>query len=473
MASKFLDFYSKSRPSATSMPEEKVHKTYMRHRLQVLAAITFGYALYYVCRTSLNVVKGPILDSGILTASQLGTIGSFLFFAYAIGKFFSGFLADYSNTKRFMATGLLISTLANFLLGVLGIMAESAAITNIFLFISFCILWCINGLSQSMGAAPSVVALSRWYPLRIRGTYYGFFSASHNFGEWLSFLFVGLIVSAFGWKWGFFGAALAGVLGIVIIMLWLHDTPESEGLPSVEVLSGEKTAEEVEAENAAKEASAEADRKETARIQRAVLRNPGVWILALSSAFMYMSRYAINSWGIVFLQKARGIALAEATFIISINAILGIIGTVFSGWLSDTVFKGDRKIPALAAGILETVALVLFLFGGSSRWVLYLSMVLFGISIGVLISFLCGLMAIDLVPRSACGAAVGITGLASYAAAGLQDIVSGILIDGQATVDAAGETVYNFTAVSWFWIAAAAISFLLPLFNWNRKKQEI
>ena len=324
-----------------------------------------------------------------------------------------------------------------------------------------------------MGAAPSVVALSRWYPLRIRGTYYGFFSASHNFGEWLSFLFVGLIVSAFGWKWGFFGAALAGVLGIVIILLWLHDTPESEGLPPVEVLSKEKTAEELAAENAAKEASAEADRRETARIQRAVLRNPGVWILALSSAFMYMSRYAINSWGIVFLQKARGIALAEATFIISINAILGIIGTVFSGWLSDTVFKGDRKIPALAAGILETVALVLFLFGGSSRWVLYLSMVLFGISIGVLISFLCGLMAIDLVPRSACGAAVGITGLASYAAAGLQDIVSGLLIDGQATVDAAGETVYNFTAVSWFWVAAAAISFLLPLLNWNRKQQEI
>ena len=82
-------------------------------------------------------------------------------------------------------------------------------------------------------------------------------------------------------------------------------------------------------------------------------------------------------------------------------------------------------------------------------------------------------MAIDLVPRSACGAAVGITGLASYAAAGLQDIVSGILIDGQATVDAAGETVYNFTAVSWFWVAAAAISFLLPLLNWNRKQQEI
>ena len=41
-------------------------------------------------------------------------------------------------------------------------------------------------------------------------------------------------------------------------------------------------------------------------------------------------------------------------------------------------------------------------------------MVLFGVAIGVLICYLGGLMAIDLVPRKATGAALGIVGLASY-----------------------------------------------------------
>lgn len=41
-----------------------------------------------------------------------------------------------------------------------------------------------------MGSPPAIISLSRWYPLRIRGTFYGFFSASHNFGEGLSFIFV-------------------------------------------------------------------------------------------------------------------------------------------------------------------------------------------------------------------------------------------------------------------------------------------
>jgi OPA family sugar phosphate sensor protein UhpC-like MFS transporter len=154
--------------------------------------------------------------------------------------------------------------------------------------------------------------------------------------------------------------------------------------------------------------------------------------------------------------------------------VAGILGTVCAGWISDTLFKGDRKWPALVAGIAESIALVLFLYGGDSVWVNVLAMVLFGIAIGVLICFVGGLMAVDLVPRKATGAALGIVGLASYAAAGLMNIISGWLIDGLAVKDAVtGEIQYDFTYVSIFWVAAAVISFLLPILNWGRKQQEI
>lgn len=93
-----------------------------------------------------------------------------------------------------------------------------------------------------MGAAPAIISLSRWYPLKERGTYYGFFSASHNLGEFFSFLFVGSIVTFAGWQAGFFGSAIAGAIGVVVILLMLHDTPESKGLPPVEALAHEKPA---------------------------------------------------------------------------------------------------------------------------------------------------------------------------------------------------------------------------------------
>ena len=454
----FLKYFRISEPSATTVDKERQDKVYKRLRTETFLSGTLGYALYYVCRLSMGVMKQPLIEAGLLTATQLGVIGACLYWTYAVGKLVNGFLGDRANIKRFMALGLVLSASANFIMGILGLSALSGAITNSALFGAFALCWGINGWCQSMGAPPAIVGLSRWFPLKIRGTFYGFFSASHNIGEGLSFLVVGLIVATFGWKWGFFGAALAGALGVALILLFMHDTPESKGLSSIEVLAGEKSSDETQLDSPT-------DDMHRKTLQKAVICNPGIWVLAVASAFLYISRYAINEWGTIFLQEAKGYNLAGAAAIISINPIFGIIGTVVSGWLSDTIFKGDRKYTAFAVGILETIALALFLFGGPAKWLNILSMVLFGISIGVLISFLPGLMAIDLVPREASGAAIGITGIASYAAAGIQMVVTGILLD--TDINGTGGQIHDYTYVRWFWLGAAIISFVLPVFNWK------
>ena len=329
-----LSYFRKSGPSAPFTGDDAARmKLYKKLRFQSFIAGTVGYSLYYVCRTSLNVVKKPILESGALDATQLGIIGSALLFAYAIGKFVNGFLSDHSNIKRFMAAGLCVSAVANLLVGALGFANGGGLVGNMTLFIAFAVMWGINGWSQSMGAPPAIIALSR---------------------------------------------------------------------------------------------------------------------------------YAINGWGVLFLQEVKGYSLATATQVISVNALLGIVGTVFSGWLSDTLFHGRRNVLAFGFGVLNTVALCLFLYSGDSMFVNLLSMVLFGMAIGVLICFLGGLMAIDIVPREATGAALGIVGMASYVGAGLQDIVSGWLINSGKTVTD-GVTTYDFDTAIVFWIAASALSFILAL----------
>ena len=284
--SRITEFYRIS-PAAPAREQDEASrdKYYRRLRLQAFVAATLGYSLYYVCRTSLNVMKKPILDSGSLDASQLGVIGSALLFAYAIGKFVNGFIADYCNIKRFMATGLIVSAAANALMGLMGL-AHSVVPTAV-IFVAFAVMWGLNGWAQSMGAPPAIISLSRWYPLKERGTYYGFFSASHNLGEFFSFLFVGSIVSFAGWQAGFFGSAVAGAIGVVLVLCWLHDTPESKGLPPVEALAHEKPVPGAE--------------KSVKEIQKQVLRTPAVWVLAAASAFMEISRYAINGWGVLFV----------------------------------------------------------------------------------------------------------------------------------------------------------------------------
>jgi len=430
-----MDFY---RPLSDRAELKDDPRRLKRLQWAVFLSATMGYGLFYVCRMSLNVVKKPLVDGGILTENELGIIGSALFFSYAVGKFVNGFLADRVNIKRFMATGLIISSIVNITLG----FSHT--------FWVFVILWGINGWVQSLGSPCAVVGLSRWFTDRERGTYYGFFSASHNLGEALTFIATAFVVSIAGWQWGFTAAGSAGLLGVLIITRFLHDSPGSKGLTPIIPPK-------------------EADMAVGAT-QIEVLKNPYIWILALSSACMYISRYAINSWGIFFLENEKAYTSVEASSIIAVSSVCGIIGTVLSGFVSDRFFNGSRNVPALIFGICNTIAIALFVLVPKGWFAVDIfSMVLFGLSIGVLICYLGGLMAVDIAPKKASGAALGVVGIASYLGAGIQDILSGRLI-GDSKQMLNGVAQYDFSSIRYFWIGAAALSFILCTLLWKRKQ---
>lgn len=459
-------FYRISKPSADKVPEAKVHSRYITLRRQTFWATVIAYSLYYVCRMSLSVVKQPIIDSGVLTPGELGLIGSAFLFVYAAGKFTNGFIADYCNIRRFMATGLLVSSVINLLMGISGLLDGAAGVVPVVLFLLFAILWGINGWAQSMGSPPGVIQLSRWFPMSKRGTYYSIFSSTPYIGEFLAFIIVGAVVGSFGWQFGFVFAAVAGFIGSAVILLFVSDTPESKGLPSIQSLSGEAPREE--------------DAMPTVKLQKMILSHPGIWIIAASSAFVYITKYAVAGWGVLFLQKAKDFSLENATQIIAFSAAFGVLGTVIAGWLSDTVFKGDRIRPAILSGLLSFVFLGLFLFTEGSYIVNIAYVSMFSLFIGVLYCIVAGLMAIDIVPRKATGAALGVVGISSYAAAGLQDITSGYLIqgfseapeviEGMTEAEILAATSYDFGPVSVFWLVASLVAFLLPVLMWKKMK---
>ncbi|MDH5414508.1 MAG: MFS transporter [Flavobacteriaceae bacterium] len=432
-----IRYFKKSPPVIGNGTEDELKKRYKCLKWQVFFSATMGYGLYYVCRLSINVVKKPIVDCGVLTESQLGIIGSALFFSYAVGKFSNGFLADHSNIRRFMTTGLMVSALANLVMG----------FTDLFLFFAIC--WGVNGWVQSMGAPSSVVSLSRWYKDKERGSFYGFWSTSHNIGEALTYILTAVVASYFGWRWGFRVAGLIGIAGAILIYIFFHDSPESKGLPSVNPeISTKKTT--------------------TWQEQRLALRNPYIWLLGLSSGFMYISRYAVNSWGPYYFEAAKGYSLTEANSLVAVSAICGILGTASSGFISDKFFRGHRNMPAFLYGLMNVAGLCLFLLGPKGIWWIdALSMVIFGLAIGALICYLGGLMAVDIASKKASGAALGMVGIMSYAAAGIQDIASGYLIENNKSM-VNGEFIYDFSTITIFWIGAAVLSVVFALLTWKK-----
>lgn len=437
MLKKIINFYKIPLPATQANNDEKKFK---KVRMSTFLTATLGYGMYYICRLSLNVVRKPMVDEKVFTETELGAIGSCLFFTYAVGKLCNGFIADRSNVKRLMSTGLLFSAIINLILG----------FTHAFWL--FALLWGINGFFQSMGAASGIVSLSRWFDKKNRGTFYGYWSASHNLGEALTFITIALLVDQWGWHQGLIGAGIIGITYFFVMQTKMKDTPQKMGFLLQQVQ--------------------EKKNKTVDMAQRTVLKNPAIWILALASAFMYISRYAVNSWGVFYLETMKGYSTVNASLLISVSSVCGIVGTIFSGLISDRLFHGNRNVPALIFGLMNVFALCLFLLVPGNHFLIdALAMVLFGLGIGVLICFLGGLMAIDLAPQKASGAALGVIGIASYIGAGVQDIISGVLIEGHKTV-VNGKDVYDFTYINWFWIGAAVISVLLTLLVWNAKHHE-
>lgn len=434
---RLLDYYKPS-PVPAVYNAGAAHDTELRRKqLSVFFAITIGYGFYYVCRLTFNVVKKYLADEGIFSPTELGIIGSALFFAYAFGKLSNGILADRINVRKFMTTGLLLSAVINLMLGT----------TTEFWF--FAMLWGLNGWFQSFGAPSSVVAISRWYTKKEKGTFYGMWGCSHNIGEAITFIITAAIVSALGWAWGFTVAGVACLLVCVFIWKAMHESPEVHGLKvNADIKNPPKVS--------------------IGKLQKGVFLKPAIWILGLSSAFFYMTRYAINSWGIFFLEAEKGYTTIEAGSILSLNAIAGIFGTFFSGILSDKLFQGRRNLPALLFGLMYIASTALFVHGPANIVSDSLSMIFFGLSLGVLIIYLGGLMAVDIAPKEASGTALGIVGVASYIGAGLQDIVSGLLIDRDQKI-VNGVNIYDFSAASELWIGAAIVSTVLALFVWNAK----
>ena len=419
-----------------------VDTLYRRHRLRVMIAITLGYGVIYTCRLALGVVKKPLIDAGIFGPADLGLIGSALFYTYAIGKLTNGFLADHANMKKFLAAGFLLSALCNFGMGFSTLVWLSA------------LLWGLNGWFQSLGAPGGVVAMTAWFSNRERGRYYGIWSTAHSIGEGLTFIGVGTVVALLGWHWGFLAPAIAGVATAAMAYALLQDRPRTLGLPTVAEWRNDHYG------------TPKSSDGNVFRTQLSILKIPAIWVLALSSATIYVTRYAINSWGVLYLQEARGYSLPAAGTLLMISTIAGMAGAVAYGFISDKAFNARRPPVNLLFAIFELAGLGLIFFGPTTLPALVAGMILFGIGLTGLVTSLGGLFAVDICPKRVAGAAMGLIGIFSYLGAAIQENISGQLIErGMTVVD--GVRTYDFSTVVWFWIGSSFVSMLLAASLWR------
>ena len=239
----------------------------------------------------------------------------------------------------------------------------------------------------------------------------------------------------------------------------MYDRPQVYGLPPIGVYSGEEAG------------AAKAEEKPLLLVQLAVLKRPAVWVLGLSSAACYVTRYAFEMWGVLFLTEAKGYSLMGASAVISISQFAGIAGAITCGLISDKFFNHKRSGPCLilASFLCWRPPLSFIRRRNTSGWITSAWPFL---AIRSMPGGLPGRVdGRGYMSRKATGAVMGVIGLFSYAGASIQEFVSGMLINSTKTV-VNGKAVYNFAQAGDFWVLASVGACLLPLLVWNAKAEE-
>ena len=376
--------------------DRSVDRAYRYWRVRILASTIVGYALFYFVRTNISVPLKAMGDDLGYSKERLGIILTLGGVTYGISKFINGFLGDHANPRYFMAIGLL---------GCAGMNALFGASASLLFLASF---WVLNNWAQGMGFPPCAKSMAHWFSPRERSSTFGIWHTSHMIGAALVSVLTGYLVQHFGWRSCFYVPAAIAAAGAAFIVLFLRDTPESLGLPPVEVYRGEETAGQVEAEARQQESYWRV-------VVQYVLTSPFMWLISFANLLVYVLRYVQLSWGPTFLQEAKGMSVVASGWLSFGSEMGGMLGALLAGVLADRVF-GSRagRVCVLAMLLMSGVIYAFWITPAGHLVVAGTLFVLMGFLLYVP-QMLIAAMAMNLGTKRAAAAAVGLTGIVGYA----------------------------------------------------------
>lgn len=305
---------------------------------KMLFAVMFCYLFYYTGRQNFGwAIQGISLEFDV-TKQHIGWASAAMLWAYGIGQFINGNLADKYGARRMVVIGGVLSVIMNW--------ATSFA-TAYWMIVLF---WALNGFSQSLGWAPGSHLVSNWWGVRERGKAFGFYLFAAGCSSILIYLLsiVMLDVYELDWRWLFRLPVLLLLIGCTVFYYVVRNKPEDLGYPPLKE-EGSEVEEIVEVEESS--------------LQRysIVLKNKKFMLACISIGFQNTARYGLLVW-VPLYYLGTSIKGSSNLWIVLALPVGMALGTIFFGQLSDRVFNSNRSKPiALSMGLAGLVILLVYL----------------------------------------------------------------------------------------------------------------
>jgi OPA family glycerol-3-phosphate transporter-like MFS transporter len=278
---------------------------------------------------------------------MIGLMATVLTAGYAIGQFVNGFLIDKHGARIMMTIGGILSTIANFGVGISSFFG--GILTS----------WGINGYVQAFGYPSCCKLYSNWFPPEGRGKPLGFNESLQSFSSTIIVPLSAFIITIYGWRYVYFIPVIPMLAMSLIFYTLAKNKPADVGIDKHYGISEKK--------------------KTPRQAYKSALSDWRMVASYISYGGSQFGRFVIYTWVAKYIYELTG-QIIVAGWVTAMFALGGTFGSLIVGWLSDIIKK---RYPIIVVGmIISAVSLLVFaLMPTAPIWILSLLMAICGTGI--------------------------------------------------------------------------------------------
>jgi sugar phosphate permease len=320
-----------------------------KRTVAIIIAGFFTVFIAFAVRYAYGLLLPEMLPALAISKTQAGVVYSSYFIAYTLFSPILGLMADRYDS-RFILT---------FFVGILGLgaflMSYSSSVSNASLFFA------LAGLGHSACWVPVVALIQRWVSDKRRGIALAFTDIGSATGIAVWSALLPFIVATYDWRTAWTSLGVFAFLVAAVNFLLVRSHPEQE--------------------SSSQHATSTRFIHETVRATyKRLLYNGTFWLIGLSYLAIAFSILIPFTFLSIYVSQGLGMPYEDATRLIAVIAISGVLGKLVFGHLSDTL--GRIRVMMLCGALVATGCLGLAYF---QRYVtLVLSTFIFGIGYGAI-----------------------------------------------------------------------------------------
>jgi sugar phosphate permease len=284
-----------------------------------VALLVVAGLVNYLDRSTLSFANHSIREEMHLSALQMGVLLSAFSLPYAFAQLPMGLLLDRLGARVVLGFGILLWSAAQLAGGLVQTLNQFYAARFVL------------GIGEAPAFPAGAKVFSEWFAIRERGRPTGIYVASTTIAPAIAPPLLTWLMLQFGWR-GMF--VTMGVLGILAAIGWIALYRDRRAV--------QLTPDEIEYLSDGDKSSAE-ERKVTGAEWGGLLGKRTTWGILFGWMGVIYMVWLYLTWLPGYLEKERGVTLAQAGWMVIIPYLAGTVGQLSSGFIADGLLARGMK----------------------------------------------------------------------------------------------------------------------------------